>query len=152
MRMGDFGGVYLVTFIQILPPSAFFWELSKKWMLDVGWLDGWMLYGCCMDGYLKPVKPRAPCGANNITACNHYEENFNHITRTIDVTWDYKFIPRSHGIISSVRSSWFHWFQISIHPTSSQHPSNIQHQTSKIHNPSIHILLIAQKKAEGGKI
>ena len=28
------------------------------WM-DVGcWMDGWM------DGYLKPVKPRAPCGAN----------------------------------------------------------------------------------------
>ena len=23
MRMGDFGGVYLVTFIQILPPSVF---------------------------------------------------------------------------------------------------------------------------------
>ena len=61
--MGDFGGgVYLVTFIQILPPSGYFWELSKKrlvgcWMLDVG---------CWMDGYLKLVKPRAPCGANNI--------------------------------------------------------------------------------------
>ena len=62
MRMGDFGGVYLVTFIQILPPSAFFWELSKKW-LD-GCMDGWMLYGWMLYGYLKPVKPRAPCRAN----------------------------------------------------------------------------------------
>ena len=32
--------------------------------MDVGWMDGWMLYGW-MDGYLKPVKSRAPCGANN---------------------------------------------------------------------------------------
>ena len=58
MRMGDFGGVYLVTFIQILPPSAFFWAMSK---------NGWMDVGCWMldVGYLKPVKPRAPCRANN---------------------------------------------------------------------------------------
>ena len=51
-----------MTFIEILPPSAFYWAMSKKQMLDgrmYGWMDVWM------DGYLIPVNCRAPCGANN---------------------------------------------------------------------------------------
>ena len=43
MRMGDFGRVYLVTFIHSLPPSAFFGQWAKS-----RWIDGW-LYVVWMD-------------------------------------------------------------------------------------------------------
>ena len=56
--MGDIGGVYLVTFFQILPPSAFFWAMSKKRM-DVcmdgcmyGWMYVWM--DGCVDVWMDP--------------------------------------------------------------------------------------------------
>ena len=39
MRMGDFGGVYLVTFIQMLPPSAF---LEYFWVFGVFWGHFWV--------------------------------------------------------------------------------------------------------------
>ena len=113
MIMGDIGGVYLVTFFQMLPPSAFF--LGNKQKAD-GCMDVWM-DGCmdgCMDGYLIPVNCRAPCGANKIK--NNL--NFHHsCTIFLELTFSTlkhlssaMLLTSLHNIslITNFNNVWFH--------------------------------------------